>query len=75
MIFYPETGPQCPALPAGQACIVSIGATKILLKPILRILWVSWLSGEMRGYLIGSPILQAAGLNTGKGISVVSDGL
>ncbi len=25
MIFYPETGPQCPALPAGQACSVSIG--------------------------------------------------
>ena len=29
MIFYPETGPHCPALPAGQACTTGIGAAAL----------------------------------------------
>lgn len=75
MIFYPETGPQCPALPAGQACSINIGVVKIWLKPILRILSISWPSNQAYFYLIGVPIRQAAGLNTGNGMVVASEGL
>lgn len=85
MIFYPETGPQCPALPAGQACIVGIDQEMSWLKPIFRILSISrpWtlmtqnrqIVSRLRCYFTGAPIFHAAGLNMGKGMVVVSDGL
>ena len=55
--------------------MINIGAGKISLKPILRILSISWPSNGIASYLTGVPIRQAAGLNTGNGIVVVSEGL
>jgi hypothetical protein len=81
MIFYPETGPQCPALPAGQACIIGVGTEGRLAEAVfsgfcdfLPCSWYPhWAFGAYR-YLAGAPIVQAAGLNIGIGIFDASDG-
>ncbi len=78
MIFYPETGPQCPALPAGQACGIGIGLADRLAEADFSdsLAFFQWAAGtEVSDHLTGAPIFQAAGLNVGSGRLVVSDGL